>query len=343
MLPIGDNVPGRNPPIATWLLILTNGVIFLFELMMPKPALEEERSGGFLRPSASGGRRRGVVLREIVRDLEPRRLRADEDVALRADAGVVVERPHGHHGDVPVAVEARQRRAAAATEDVGEETGLGHFVGGDQLLAAHDAHPVERGEEVRRVGRPARLAAAAAVAVVAAQRRPLDQEGDAAAQAAPARRARPRKRRRYVREIRRLDPGWEGVEARQVVGDVVPWRFGAHEDVSDRSDARVIVERTGGHEGEVLPGWRGVGDDRAAAAAELPEGAGRGLEARDLLGPTQQPGVPGPAHEVGGERGAVQLPAPPAVAMVHELERTVDFPRDVGTEAAATNRHDGPL
>src|SRR5207248_5056990 len=91
----------------------------------------------------------------------------------------------------------------------------------------------------------------------------------------------------------------EGVEARQVVGDVVPRRFGAHEDVSHRSDARVIVERTGGHEGEVLPGWRGVGDDRAAAAAELPEGAGRGLEARDLLGPTQQPDVAGPAHEVG--------------------------------------------
>src|SRR5436190_1604947 len=101
-------------------------------------------------------------------------------------------------------------------------------------------------------------------------------------------------------------------------------------------------KRTGGHEGEVLPGWRGVGDDRAAASAELPEGAGRGLEARDLLGPTQQPDVAGPAHEVGRERGAVQLPAPPAVAMVHELERTVDLPRDVGTEAAATNRHDGP-
>src|SRR5439155_17676809 len=70
-----------------------------------------------------------------------------------------------------------------------------------------------------------------------AQRRTLDEEGDAAAQAAPARRARPRKRRRHVRENRRLDPGWEGVEARQVVGDVVPRRFGAHEDVSDRSDA----------------------------------------------------------------------------------------------------------
>jgi len=40
MLPIGDTVPRRNPPIATWLLILTNSVIFLFELTMPQPGLE---------------------------------------------------------------------------------------------------------------------------------------------------------------------------------------------------------------------------------------------------------------------------------------------------------------
>src|SRR5947209_4608688 len=93
---------------------------------------------------------------------------------------------------------------------------------------------------------------------------------------------------------------------------------------------------------KMCPTGRTPGSSSSAAAAELPDGAGRGLEARDLLGPTQQPDVAGPAHEVGRERGAVQLPAPPAVAMVHELERTVDFPRDVGTEAAATTRHDGP-
>src|SRR5436853_7247094 len=39
MLPIRDTIPRRNPPIATWLLILTNSVVFLFELMMPQPTL----------------------------------------------------------------------------------------------------------------------------------------------------------------------------------------------------------------------------------------------------------------------------------------------------------------
>lgn len=41
MLPISDDVPGRNPPVVTWLLILANGVVFLFELGMPQPALKQ--------------------------------------------------------------------------------------------------------------------------------------------------------------------------------------------------------------------------------------------------------------------------------------------------------------
>lgn len=40
MFPIRDIVPRQNPPIATLLLILANGVIFLFELMMSQPVLE---------------------------------------------------------------------------------------------------------------------------------------------------------------------------------------------------------------------------------------------------------------------------------------------------------------
>jgi hypothetical protein len=41
MFPIRDTIPRRNPPIATWLLILINSLIFLFELMMPPPAREQ--------------------------------------------------------------------------------------------------------------------------------------------------------------------------------------------------------------------------------------------------------------------------------------------------------------
>ena len=40
MLPIRDTIPSRHPPIATWVLILANGMVFLFELTMTEPVLE---------------------------------------------------------------------------------------------------------------------------------------------------------------------------------------------------------------------------------------------------------------------------------------------------------------
>jgi membrane associated rhomboid family serine protease len=40
MFPIGDTVPRRNIPIATWLLILINCLVFLFETAMPQQTLE---------------------------------------------------------------------------------------------------------------------------------------------------------------------------------------------------------------------------------------------------------------------------------------------------------------
>ena len=41
MLPIRDTIPNRNPPVATWVLILINSVVFLFELPLPEQALEQ--------------------------------------------------------------------------------------------------------------------------------------------------------------------------------------------------------------------------------------------------------------------------------------------------------------
>ena len=41
MLPIRDTIPGRNPPIATWVLIFVNSMVFLFELTMPEQTLEQ--------------------------------------------------------------------------------------------------------------------------------------------------------------------------------------------------------------------------------------------------------------------------------------------------------------
>ena len=39
MFPVRDTIPARNPPIATWLIILANGLVFLFELAMPEHTL----------------------------------------------------------------------------------------------------------------------------------------------------------------------------------------------------------------------------------------------------------------------------------------------------------------
>ena len=41
MIPIRDTIPSKNTPFGTWALILANSVVFIFELMMPEPVLQE--------------------------------------------------------------------------------------------------------------------------------------------------------------------------------------------------------------------------------------------------------------------------------------------------------------
>jgi membrane associated rhomboid family serine protease len=41
MFPIRDNVPARNLPLATWAIILLNGIVFLYELNLPPERLEQ--------------------------------------------------------------------------------------------------------------------------------------------------------------------------------------------------------------------------------------------------------------------------------------------------------------
>ena len=40
MIPIRDTIPARNPPIATWTLIIVNALAFLLELTMAPPELD---------------------------------------------------------------------------------------------------------------------------------------------------------------------------------------------------------------------------------------------------------------------------------------------------------------
>src|SRR5262245_56022323 len=40
MLPIQDTIPRRTPPVATYILILINGLVFMFELTLSPAMLE---------------------------------------------------------------------------------------------------------------------------------------------------------------------------------------------------------------------------------------------------------------------------------------------------------------
>ena len=40
MIPIRDTIPSKNIPVGTYMLILANSVVFVFELMIPEPMLE---------------------------------------------------------------------------------------------------------------------------------------------------------------------------------------------------------------------------------------------------------------------------------------------------------------
>ncbi len=40
MLPLKDNIPSRNPPLLTWMLIFANAIVFIFELGMSGAELE---------------------------------------------------------------------------------------------------------------------------------------------------------------------------------------------------------------------------------------------------------------------------------------------------------------
>jgi membrane associated rhomboid family serine protease len=41
VIPISDTIPRRSPPIANYILLLLNSMVFLFELMLPEPGLEQ--------------------------------------------------------------------------------------------------------------------------------------------------------------------------------------------------------------------------------------------------------------------------------------------------------------
>src|ERR1700687_855029 len=115
--------------------LLTGAPRFFDERAMTAPGLTPAT---YHRPSAPAvpvtlNRRsnaRGMlrVLRKVVGDRVPGRLRAGEDVRLWVHARVVVERAHRDDGEAAIAVDARQDGAAGAAEDLCEALCIGDFV-----------------------------------------------------------------------------------------------------------------------------------------------------------------------------------------------------------------------
>src|SRR6266542_461518 len=134
----------------------------------------------------SAARRRLVVPRQLVRDLEPGRLRPDEDVELRANSGIVVEAAHRYDRGPALAVNSRHGGSAGPAEDLREEPRFGELVRGAVVFGARELHAVGGGEEVCGVSGGASPPATAAVAVHGAERLAFHDERDGPAETAAA-------------------------------------------------------------------------------------------------------------------------------------------------------------
>src|SRR5436190_16950038 len=129
-----------------------------------------------------------VVARQaVVRELLPGRARGDEEVELRMDSRVAVERPEADRDLVALRpLVAEQARAADRAERL--HASAVRPVDADQLLAREQAEALARDAPLGSAKRARVLAATRAVAVVGPEERRRDLKPDAAAEARSAQR-----------------------------------------------------------------------------------------------------------------------------------------------------------
>ncbi len=105
----------------------------------------------------------GFVLGQVVGDLVPRGLRADEDVSRRTNARIPVEVPGGHEDDLRPRGHGRNDGSAHRT--VSTRRAGRRLVGRRLLVAAQPAEAARLGADEAGERRPVQLAAHRAVAV----------------------------------------------------------------------------------------------------------------------------------------------------------------------------------
>ena len=162
---------------------------------------------------------------------------------------IVLELPSSGLGSREVGLWARTLDGANGTwvqADRGAKPSQAIFLTGDAkgaYLAAEPAKAIERDEAVRRVRRGACFPATPAVAEDdRAVDRALHRIRDAAAEAAAAHLAGGGLGRARERD-RLTEPGRVGLVARQLVGDRVPGRHRADEQMAQRPDPGIVVEQ----------------------------------------------------------------------------------------------------
>jgi len=122
-------------------------------------------------------------LREIVSDLDPRRLRANEDVVLRRHPGIAIESAHRNSGEASFRATEGHARPAPSAEDVREALGFGQRERLKQIFAAPEAKALQGHKQDRGTRSARTLATPRAVAIVGPKRGGVALELDVPAEA----------------------------------------------------------------------------------------------------------------------------------------------------------------
>src|SRR5258708_2122704 len=203
------------------------------------------------------------MLRERVADGLPGSIRPNEDVAIGAHTGIVVEAPHWNDGDLALIVELRHLRSAPGAKHRLEVLRLRNLVRDEELFPTRVADTAALGHEGCHVHRRARLATPRTVARPAEDRLLRHDVGDAVAETASARPESWRIGGLARRLNGRIEAGRVGVEAREIVVYRRPRRLRRDEDVRRGANRGIVVEGTCRHAHAAVP-RNAVGDGRAA-------------------------------------------------------------------------------
>jgi len=271
-------------------------------------------------------------LRQVVRDLLPRRFRCDMDMRLGPDARILVDRPGRNQHAIGIVDVNGHGRTAATTKRHRHMRGC-RILEMDQVFRTRNpAEPVARDKDVGRKWCAARLPAIGAMAMHHPVRQTVELVTHGPAQTAATNRTLGGGRAGFTLDGNTRIVGRKFVELRCIVGDVEPTRFVGHEDVAVERSCNITIQVAGWNNGQLSRDGSHTGP---APGAERPLPALRRLVVANLLCSGH------PAKPIGraGDKRAISrsmhLSADRAVAVDEHRKFTVNRPFNVATQAAS--------